>query len=341
MALTSGAGPHFAWLNVDGATIPILTGTVTQSAKRRTSRLICKVPLRYPRAYDALANLADNVVTATVLTRGMQGILFTGEAKQTKIDYIGRVIHVEAHDLSSRLHDNKTSEKWVNKMPSEIVQDLIGRVGLSGNVASSSLMAGKKLDQEYVKLSDNVSFAYVIHKLAELDGARYWVDVNGTFHYEPIGNPTGIYSVTINQDQQPISSDCLHLSVDRNVQAGKKIQVNVKAWHPRDKQVYQHTATVPGNGGPVVYNYHFPTLRQDHVQQYAISHANERARHELTVVATVVGDPSVSAGMGLSLSGTGFFDQTYDMDTVQHQFGKPGHTTHITARSAKQGRTAS
>ena len=55
----------------------------------------------------------------------------------------------------------------------------------------------------------------------------------------------------------------------------------------------------------------------------------------------VVRDPMVAAGMGLSLTGTNEFDQTFGIDTVHHDFGMRGHVTHITARSAKKGRTAS
>jgi hypothetical protein len=45
--------------------------------------------------------------------------------------------------------------------------------------------------------------------------------------------------------------------------------------------------------------------------------------------------------MGLSLTGTKHFDQSFEMDTVHHEFGMRGHTTQITARSATKGRTAS
>jgi hypothetical protein len=56
------------------------------------------------------------------------------------------------------------------------------------------------------------------------------------------------------------------------------------------------------------------------------------------VNATVVGDTSVAAGMGLQLSGTQF-DQTFEIDSVHHDFGMGGYRTSITARSAKEGRT--
>lgn len=339
MAITSGVGPHAAWLNVNG-TWPIEHGSVSQNAQRRSSSFSVSLPMDYPGAREALANVGDNEATVTVMTRGQTATLITGEADSVEFDYIARVIHVTGRDKSAKLHAVKTSEKWANKKPSEIVQDLIGRVGLSGNVTGSQVQAGKKLQQDFVKLSDNVSYAYIIHKLAQFDGARWWVDPDGTFNYAPIGSPQGSYSITINQDTQPISADCKYLRVMRNIQAGKTIQTTVKSWHPKKKQVFQYQSNVEGNGSVQQFNYHIPTLEQDHVQRYAQSQATEKARHELTVHATVVGDPSVSAGMGLQLNGTDF-DQTFDIDTVHHEFGMSGHTTSITARSAKEGRSAS
>jgi hypothetical protein len=44
---------------------------------------------------------------------------------------------------------------------------------------ATGTIAWVAIEQDFVRLSDNVSFAYVIHKLAEFDGARWWVDANG------------------------------------------------------------------------------------------------------------------------------------------------------------------
>jgi hypothetical protein len=341
MAITSGAGPHQAWLSVNGTTFPITSGSVSQSAKRKSSSFNATIPLSYPGAEDALAAVtSDDQASISTLTRGVTGQLIVGQVENVSFDYIGRTVSVTGHDLSAKLHTSKSSEKWQNKMPSDIVSDLIGRVGIAGNVFPSQLMAGKQLEQDYVKLSDNVSFSYIIHKLSEFDGARWFVDNNGVFQYLPFGNPSGIYSISIDQSAQPISSDCLSLRVKHNIQAARPHQVSVKAWHPKKKQVFQHTANVPGNGAPILYNYHIPNLLQDHVTKHAQSQANEKIRHELTVSATVVGDPTVNAGMGLSLSGTEYFDQTFDIDTVHHTLGMGGHRTSITARSAKSGRSA-
>jgi len=275
------------------------------------------------------------------LTRGISATLITGEIDTTSFDYIGRTIRVNGRDKSARLHEHMSSEKWINKKGSDIVQDLCGRIGLSCSASGSALMAGKLLQQDYVKLSDNISFARIIHKLAEFDGARWWVDAQGTLNYTPMGSTTGIYTLNYVQPSPYIISDCLRLNINRNVQAGKDISVKVSSWHPKDKKTYEKEATVGGNGGPLKYNYDLPNLKQDHVDQHAKSRANEIARNELTLHASVAGDPSCNAGMGLVLSGTGYWDQMYEIDCVHHEIGMSGHRTNITARSGKGGRSAS
>lgn len=341
MAITSGAGPHFAFLNCNGSW-PIEHGSVEQQATRKSSTFSAAIPLSFPGAEATFATIGDNTASIDVTTRGISGTLVTGEIDNVSIDYIGRTIRVSGRDKAAKLHENMSSEKWLNKKGSDIVSDLAGRIGLSVQVDASGLMAGKILQQDYVRLSDNVTFAQVIHKLAEFDGARWFVDPQGTLHYVSISNPSGIYTLNyVPPTNGPIIADFMQLTIKRNIPAGKTIKVTVKSWHPKDKKVYEKEATVEGNGGPLTYNYHLPNLKQDHVDQHAKTRANEAAQRELKLTASVVGDPNCNAGMGLQLTGTGFFDQQYIMDTVHHEIGMAGHRTNITAHAGKGGRSAS
>lgn len=341
MAITSGAGPHFAFLNCGGS-FPIEHGSVEQQATRKASTFSAAIPMSYPGAMETLATIGDNEASISVTTRDTTATLITGELDNVSFDFIGRTIRVSGRDKTAKLHENMSSEKWLNKTGSEIVQDLAGRIGLSVQVDASGLMAGKLLQQDYVRLSDNVTFAQVIHKLAEFDGARWFVDPQGTLHYVSISNPSGIYTLNyVPPTTGYIIADFTKLTVKRNIPAGKTIKVTVKSWHPKDKKVYEKTATVPGNGGPLTYNYHLPNLKQDHVDQHAKTRANEPAQRELKLTASIVGDPNCNAGMGLQLNGTGFFDQMYIMDTVHHEIGISGHRTNITAHAGKDGRSAS
>lgn len=342
MAITSGAGPHAAWLMVNGASFPIEHGQVSQSAERKTSQFSCAIPVAWPGARAFFAGAAAGMdVSIQVMTRGQWATLFTGEMDEIKFNYVPqREIRVTGRDKSYKLHEHITSEKWLNKKPSEIVQDLIGRIGLSGNIAASTVQAGKQLQQDFVKLSENNTFARIIHEMARIDGARWWVDPKGLFHYVAYGEPSGTYSITIQQDTDPIIADCMQLDVSHNLQAGRPHKVTVKGWHPKKKQLFSSSSNVEGNGPERAWNYQVPTLTQDRAERHARSEAIEKARHEFLVSATVVGDSSVQAGMGLQLSGTDF-DGTYDIDTVHHDFGMSGHRTHMNARGPKSGRTAS
>ncbi len=194
-------------------------------------------------------------------------------------------------------------------------------------------MAGKQLVQDFVKLSDGISFAAVIHKIAELDGARWWVK-DGTLFYRSLSDLSSVYTINWQRPTPggPMRSDALDLRIRRNVQAGKSIEVTVKSWHPKQKQVNEGKATVGGNGGPIKYEYHIPNLLQSHADQHAKSKANDHARHGASVSARCVGDPGIDVAMGLQLSGTGVFDRTYEMDSVHHTFGMQGHTMTINAK---------
>lgn len=340
MAISSGVGPHAAWLICNGAW-PIEHGSVSLSAKRKTSSFSGTVPMAWPGARAAFAQMdAGSSASIMVMARGAMSTLITGALDTTDFDIIpGRMIQFSGRDKSSALHENVTSETWLNKMPSDIVRDLAGRIGLSGNITASAIKAGKQLQQDFVKMSENNTFAQIIHEMARIDGAKWWVDALGNFNYVPLGSTQGTYTITVNQDSDPISADCLELKIRHNLQAGRPIAVTAKGWHPKQREIFSYTSNVSGKGPTRSYNYQVPTATQDRVTKAAKSEATEKGRHEFTATSTVVGDPSVSAGMGLSVSGTDF-DQTFEIDLVQHDFGMSGFRTRITAQSSN-GRTAS
>jgi len=344
MAINTGAGPHFAWITINGLTLPIEHGSVEQQATREASTFSVSIPYSYPGALESLASISDPSVVINVSTRGVEAALLTGEADLVTYDLIGRTISINGRDKAGALHSNKTSEKWVNKMGSDIVTDLAGRIGLSVQADPSGLMAGKKVQHDTVRISDNVSFAYVIHKLAEFDGARWFIDGGGTLHYQSTSNASGVYTLNyVPPTDGPLSADFTNLRIKHNIQAAKGAAVTFKSWNPKMKQAFTATSNVESRLGlgSAPYNYHIPNLQQDHVSQYAKSVAKDLTRHEYTIQASVVGDPTISAGMDLQINGTGYFDQSYQMDSVHHEFGMSGHKTNITARSAGAGRSSS
>jgi hypothetical protein len=327
MAINSGAGPHRAWING----LLVTDGYVDQQAVKKSSTFSVTLPLN--GGGESLADGGSAVIT--VQSAAGSATLLTGVIDCVDLDYIKTRVRVSGRDLSAKLHEQQSSEKWINKTGSDIVQELAGRVGLSvSSSVTNQLKAGKKLYNDYVKMTDNVTYAQVIHKLAEFDGARWWVDPQGTFHYADLGNPEGVY--TLNYDRgPPIVSDCLQLQVSVNLKASEGQQVTVKSWHPKDKKV--HTGNATGGGGGMLYNFHIPNFDQQYAQQYAEARVKELARHGVCVKAGVVGDTTISAGMGVQLNGTGQWDALYEIDCASHEFGMNGYVTNITAKAPKGG----
>ena len=336
MAISSGVGPHFAWVTVNGSKFPVLGGSTSWEATKKTSTFSADIALGYPGVEATLGpSIGDNTATISVSTRGQQADLITGEIDTTSFDYIAGVVKITGRDASAKLHATKSAEKWVNKKPHEIISDLAGRVGLSPQVDQLAMQAGKIIQIDFSKMTDGISYAAVIHKMTEFMGAHWYVQQSKLV--VKIGDPSGS-GYTINYSPgPPKTSDVLRLQISRNIQAGKPIKVNVKSWHTRKAKSFTGTYTVGGNGSTQTYNYHIPGLTQDHVNQHAKSKAKDHSRHELTLTSDMVGDPAIDPTQPLNLVGTAFA-QSFKIDTLSHSFGV-GHTMSVTARGAKKGRS--
>jgi hypothetical protein len=333
MAVSTGVGPHLAFITLNGNSFPVTDGSVDQKATRKSSSFSVNVPMSFPGALDAFTNISQKQqVTIIVSTRGQQATLLTGVAEHVDFKFTARQITVHGHDESAMLHTMKVSQKFQNQTGSQIVQTLAAMAGLSVQAGSSALMAGKITNSDYAKLADNISIAAILHKVSEFDGAR-WLVQNGTLFYQLQDEPSGVYTLNYvaPTEDNPMSADSLDLSVVLNVPVNDGGTFMVKSWHPRQAQAFQGQATY-GNGGSNQYVIHIPNLLQDHAQQHAQSKANELGKNAVTVRAHVVGDPTINIMMDLQVNGTDAFDATYQMDSITHHFGYGGHTMDLVAR---------
>src|SRR5215471_17655437 len=55
MAISSGAGRHYAWVSVDGGMFPVQHGTADQHATRKSSTFSALIPMSYPGADQAFS----------------------------------------------------------------------------------------------------------------------------------------------------------------------------------------------------------------------------------------------------------------------------------------------
>jgi uncharacterized membrane protein YgcG len=344
MAISSGVGPHLAWLTLNGQVFPLEDGSVTRTATRKSGSFSGSFPFlginAVPGAEATLAGLGDNTASVTVQSFGQQTTLITGEVDMVEFDYTTGNAQVSGRDSSAKLHAVKSAEKFVNQTPQQIITTLAGRVGINVNADSFSLLAGRLVQMDWSKVTDGVAYAHVIHKMTELMGAHWFMDQSGTLNIKIGAGSSSPY--VINYSENPLTggivSDALSLRIHRNVQAGKPVSVTVNSWNQHQKKGYVGNFTIGGNGTTQNYAYHLPGFTQDHVNQHAKSKANDHARHEITVEAEVVGDPSITIDQPLQLNGTAF-SQMLTIDSLTDSFGMKGHTTHISAKSMAAGRT--
>lgn len=340
-AISSGVHPHLAWLRVNGRDFLISHGSCVQEGTRQSSTFQATLPLYLPGAKEALANIGDNNSGVVVESNGKKAVLVMGEIDTTTfhIGQNGNIV-VTGRDNSIKLHNRIHHGNFTDHTTVGIVSELAGLAGLGFSESGSGIIAGEKISDEFVEMVDGQTFASIITKMAEIDDARWWVDNNSVLHYEIKPEPSGDYSVTYQPAPPYEKGNFFELSIKRNVQAGKTIEVTLKSFRESENDTIEGTGTVEGNGGPVQYAFQLPNQQQDQATHYAQSKADEIARHELTVNARVVGDVDINVDMGLAVNGTGLFDQNYLIDSIAHQFGMQGHTMTITARAGKGGRGA-
>lgn len=363
MAITSGVRAVSSSITIGGRSFPFEDASVELSAARKSSRFSARAALNtFPGGDRFFVGLTDN--SGSIEVAGQS--LVTGEWDSAQIGYSQTAVYLSGRDGSVALQNRTSSEAFKNQTRAEIVQTIAKKAGLTAKVSGGKLLAGKKVLDDYVKLSDGVSYAAILHKLAELENARWFVN-GSTLNF--ISGGTSTYQVAY-QPGNPARGNFISLTLDLNFQAAKPITVNVKGWDSKKKKTVSATKKIPaasaggastptpparppelgGAGTPtppprpsdaeLTYNYRADQTQQDHADDLAKHKAEEAAQQELRLRVTMVGDAAVDPTMQLSLQGTAF-DQTYDIEDIHHRISAhSGWTMDISAKSARQGRSA-
>lgn len=336
MPITSGVHRLNAAVTIDGRRIDILSGGADQEATRKSSTMHALCALKDfggDRVFASLASLNGSlIVNGTTLVDGVWDT--------ASIDYDDQVVRLSGRDKSAALHENKPSEKFNNKKRSEVIELIAKRNGLQVKIDGGILHAGKKFQIDWAMLAHGISDASIIHQIAELEGARWWVK-GSTLYFSSKSSQGSSYPVIFQAGGSgPNAGNFIRLRASINLQAAKTLKVLVNGWHTKKKKVISSSKSLNGVGGTLTYNYRTPGVEQDHADDLALRKLAEHSRHELTLDIHMVGDTSIDIGMGLQLLGTAF-DQTYDIDSIHHQIGQDGYTMAIRAKAARQGRSAS
>ena len=347
MAITSGVKPHNGWVVVNGTKFQVITGSVEFTTLDSTNQMHAALPLNAPGYLEFFAPLngADSIkIQAIVLGQ-------TGEQTLTPHPFLIKTIefmlthtqiHIHATDEMSQLSEMRDNDTYTNQKNSEVAQKIGQKANLQVKVAQpSKVMAGRKVGDDYVHTTDNVSAYTAIHKRAEIDGVRVYMDDQGVLNYSPPGTGSS-YQVYWKRPtpQTPMVSDCLDLRVTHNLDASGTQENTVLGYNHDDKQKVEEKSSVPGAGSTKKTYQDSGKITPEQAQQQSLARADRDANHEWELSATVVGDPSIKSDGKVVLSGAPEpLSQDFPIDTVTHHFGINGYTTTMNGKNKGKGRS--
>lgn len=321
------------YLQLNGTSLPVLELEAVQTATKQSGQFSAAV------AIDGLPDgIEDMMATETQITGavaveidGEMTVLQQGDIDTADFDLDTRVLTVSGRDASAKLHSQRSSEKFNNQTSSDIVSSVSQAAGVVVQADSTDMKAGRFFQIDWTKITNNTSLGSLIHKLAEFEGASWYVK-DDTLHFSA-GNNSGSgqpYLVSYYADGQNVVGNFLTLRVSRNIPLHKdNVTTTVSSWHAKSKKVYTGTQ----GAGKNTYKYHAPNHDQGHVDKLSKSKHADHTRHALTLSVEMVGDPSIDISQKLQLSGTKF-DGLFDIDRINHKVAERGYTMNIEAKTA-------
>lgn len=316
---------------VGGAQISPIECEVKQSQHQSADTFDARLALDDPSGLDEMfwsdTAKIDVTISATndLATSGFTQ-MFTGSVDKVDIDLDERTVHICGRDKTAKMVDAKTNEKWLNKQPQDIIQDLAGRSGLGVQFSgTSSDRAGLKYKDDYNRISELDSHWNVIVRLAKQLGCIAFVK-GDTLNIQPWDSSQGGSFTIFYQRPTPAShaeGSVVKLNLCRDLNLAKKVKINHKSWQHKQGQGIESEFESDGAGSDTLeYSFKGANLTKQQQDAIARSRVDEITSHERTISIDAPGDVTIDPSMMLVLTGTGTaFDQPYVISDIEHRWG--------------------
>lgn len=310
-----------AWLTLNGATVPVKSVCVTQSKTKRGDSFKAKTAMNAP-GVDVAALATMTNIDVQVFINGAQ--IFDGVIDHTDYDWSKLEIEFCGRDKGSALMDKTTSQKHLNKKPTEIVQQYAGEHGLKTDIDQPADLAGKQYTSDLAKITHRGSQWSTINELADLFGMDCYI-TGGTVYFKNTPESLPVYQITYVKPPTP-GSNMVVLKTSRDHMLGRPVKTHVRSRHHKKKQTFAATVATSGAGEPLVYTHVIPGLTQDQVKRVAQKKHDETLAHELKLTGLEIpGDETINARFLIELTGTGTaFDQQYAITQIEHDASVEG-----------------
>jgi hypothetical protein len=338
-----------AFISVEGAQLSPIECSVSQSAHQSADTFYAKLPLDNAAGLDEnywadTAEIPVTILGTNDYVAGSMVTMLVGNADEPMIDFATRSVTIRGRDLTGKLTDLKTNEKWQNLSNKDIITQLAGRVGLTVNFAGDTDQSGLQFDQDYNEISDLDACWNVIVACAKRLGCIAFIKAT-VLYVQPIDQPpSDFYRITYLRPTptQVATGNFVALQCARNLNLAKDASVEIQSWqHKQGKAITsKFESKGKGSSSPQLYQFRAANLTKEQQDRIAKNHLRETLSHERTVdLDNLPGDVTVSPLLGLALNGTGTaYDQNYIMSTVGHHFSMSGYSMDINAHSQDANR---
>lgn len=250
-----------------------------------------------------------------------------GQIDEIDIEPATNRVEIYGRDLSARLIDTKTTEKFINKKSSEIAEILAARHQLQTRVTPTATTAGVYYQIDHANLNEDRSEWDLLTYLAKQEGYQVYVD-GRTLVFEPAQSGVDAYPLSVQiDDNGVVSIDGTRLEFVRNLTLARDVKVIVYCLDLKTHKRIEATATrarvrnalnPPLANAPVqTFSYRVAPMSKQKLNETAHSLAVAISTHQVTLNGTFPGDTKLTQRSQILVQNTGtYLDAAYNPVSV-------------------------
>jgi phage protein D len=336
-----------AYLKIDGVDCIPIEVNVSMTAERNADNFGATLPLVAPfdeQYFSDTSPIPIEVIMTNDQTVGEWVQMFTGFCDVPRINFSTRRVILTGRDKTSLLIETKTSEKWLNKTTTDIVNEIASRVGLTADISLTSPdKVGLTYKDDYNRISNQDVLFNVLTVLAEREGCAVFVRGDRLI-FKPADQMNGGVITVAYQAPTKASyanGTFMNLEVSRNLSVAKNVGVSVKTWSQKQKKSLSTSWRSQGASSTKLdYTYSVPNNTKEQIDKIAKNKLAEITGQERLIDLEMPGDVNITPENRLNLTGTNTaYDQSYTISRANHHMSQSGYRLTIAGRGPDKKNT--
>lgn len=255
--------------------------------------------------------------TAADLSSVMVGLL-----DEIATDWVGGTIEISGRDLTAKMVDSKTSEKYINQTASQVAATLAAKHGLQTDITETAEKIGLLYKADKVDLHSERTEWDLLTWLARESGFVTYLQ-GRTLYFGPRADPASSPPFVITREAVAGEIDrgnYVALKTRRTLTVAGDITVKVHSWNHKQRKGFTRTAQRSTGGSKQEFSYSIPGLDPDQAQRKAELLLAELSQHERKLSYEGPGFALTIADL-IRVEGTGSgFDAVFYPEAIEREF---------------------